>query len=83
MSYERELEMTADRLRQLPPTRLRIEKQAYRRVLREMTGRPVPDIAPQAWGEQLGVIGSEVPEDRREALVDDLISLRRAFDLLP
>ena len=83
MSYERELEMTADRLRQLPPGRLRIEKEAYRRLLREMTRRPVPDIAPQAWGDQLWVIGSEVPEDRRETLVDDLISLRRAFDLLP
>ncbi|MFN8184762.1 MAG: hypothetical protein U0R23_10100 [Candidatus Nanopelagicales bacterium] len=83
MSYERELEMTADRLRQLPPARLRIEKEAYRRLLREMTRRPVPDIAPQAWGDQLWVIGCEIPEDRREALVDDLISLRRAFDLLP
>lgn len=83
MSYERELEMTAERLRQLPPARLRIEKRAFRRVLREMTRRPVPDIAPQAWGDQLWVIGGEVPEDRREALVEDLISLRRAFDLLP
>lgn len=83
MSYERELEMTADRLRQVPPARLRSEKQTYRRVLREMARRPVPDIAPQAWGDQLWVIGIEVPEDRREGLLDDLVSLRRAFDLLP
>ena len=83
MSYERELEMTADRLRQLPPARLQSEKQTYRRVLREMARRPVPDIAPQAWGDQLWVIGSEVLEDRRERLVEDLVMLRRAFDLLP
>ncbi len=83
MSYERELEMTADRLRQLPPARLRAEKQTYRRVLREMARRPVPEIAPQAWGDQLWVIGLEVPEDRRDVLLDDLVALRRAFDLLP
>jgi hypothetical protein len=83
VSYERELEMTADRLRQLPPARLRAEKQTYRRVLREMARRPVPEIAPQAWGDQLWVIGLEVPEDRRDVLLDDLVALRRAFDLLP
>ncbi len=83
MSYERELEMTADRLRQVAPARLRSEKQMYRRVLREMARRPVPDIAPQAWGDQLYVIGLEVPEDRREGLLEELVALRRAFDLLP
>ncbi len=83
MSYERELDTTADRLRQLPPARLQSEKQTYRRVLREMARRPVPDIAPQEWGDQLWVIGIDVPDDRREGLLDDLVALRRAFDLLP
>ena len=83
MSYERELEMTCDRLRQLPPARLRAEEQNYRRVLHDMAGRPVPEIAPQAWGDQLYVVGLEVPEGRQERLRDELVALRRAFDLLP
>jgi len=83
MNYERELELTVERLRQLPPARLQAEKQNYRRVLRDMAGRPAPEVAPQAWGDQLWVIGSEVPEDRRERLLEDLVALRRAFDLLP
>lgn len=83
MIYERELELTADRLRQLPPARLLSEQRAYRRVVQEMARRPVPEIAPQAWGDQLWVIGAEVSEDRRDGLCDELVALRRAFDLLP
>ena len=64
--------MTADRFSgKLPPARLQSEKQTYRRVLQGDGRRPVPDIAPQAWGDQPWVISIDVPEDRREGLLDD------------
>jgi hypothetical protein len=83
VSYERELEMTADRLRQLPPARLQLGEADVPAGAAGDGPPPVPDIAPQAWGDQLWVIGIDVPEDRREGLLDDLVALRRAFDLLP
>lgn len=81
MTYARELELTADRLRRLPAVRLAgAEAQVYE-LLESMTVRPVPRLRPLAWGDQLWVIGQEVPDANRDALVGQLRDLRRGFDL--
>lgn len=81
MSYERELQLTADRLRQLPEVRLRAREPAFRSVLAGMTDRPVPVVGSHAWGDQLWVIGQEVTPTQRTALIPLLVELRRSFDI--
>lgn len=81
MTYDRELELTADRLRQLPSMRLGpAESQVYE-VLDAMTERLVPRLRPLAWGDQLLVVGRDVPGELRPLLVEPLRDLRRRFDL--
>lgn len=82
MTYRRELRLTAQRLRQLTEQRLMGHSQAVRDLLAEMTDRPVPELPPHAWGDQLAVIGGEVPPDAQEDLIAKLVALRRGFDLL-
>lgn len=83
MTYEQELELTAERMRGLSPPRLQAHEDAFRHTLAMLTDRKVPVVAPRAWGDQLSVIGREVPVQRREGLVSTLVALRRSFDLLP
>lgn len=81
MTYERQLELTVDRLRQLPAARLAgAEEQVYA-LLESMTPRAVPRLRPLGWGDQLLVIGREVPPESRATLEEALRDLRRAFDL--
>ena len=81
MSYERELELTVERLRQLPPARLEPCKERVYAVLEAMTSRAVPRLRSLAWADQMWVIGREVPDEARAGLVDALRDLRRGFDL--
>lgn len=83
MTYQRELLRTTERLRQLPDVRLRQQEQAFRSVLAVMTDRPLPVLAPYAWGDQLWLVGREVPEPEQPALLALLVDLRRSFDVLP
>lgn len=81
MTYERQLELTADRLRQLPASRLISAQEQVYSVLEMMTDRPVPQLRPVGWADQLLVIGREVPVGRRESLGRLLLELRRGFDV--
>lgn len=81
MTYERELELTADRLRQLSDARLRPQQAAVYAVLAAMTDRAVPVLEPHVWGDQIAVIGREVPEAVRPQVSAQLRELRRRFDL--
>jgi hypothetical protein len=83
MTFEEELDLTADRMRGLSPSRLQAQEEAFRRTLALLTDRPVQHLEPRAWGDQLAVIGREVPAHRRSELVPALVALRRCFDLLP
>lgn len=81
MTYEREIELTAERLRHLSSARLGPAEGRVYRLLGLMTDRPVPRLAPQAWGDQLAVIAREVPEAAQEALVPAVREFRRSLDL--
>lgn len=81
MTYERELELTAARLRQLPASRLVPAEDAVYEVLGRMTSIDVPRVRPTAWGDQVLVIGRLVPSESRPGLVESLRDLRRRFDL--
>jgi hypothetical protein len=83
MTYAREVELTAERLRHLSPARLLPAEGRLHHLLGLMTDRPVPRLAPQAWGDQLAVIAREVPEAAREALVPVVREFRRSLDLTP
>lgn len=72
-----ELELTADRLRQLSPGRLAPFEEAFYALLAGWTDRPVPRIGPQAWGDQLLLIGRGVAGDA------ELREFRRGLDLSP
>ena len=72
-----ELELTAERLRQLSPARLAPFEEAFYALLARWTDRPVPRIAARAWGDQLLVIGREVAGD------EELREFRRGLDLTP
>lgn len=78
MTFARELELTADRLRQLSPARLLPQQEAVYSVLDAMTTRVVPRLQPRAWGDQLLLIGREVDSDDFTEAVREL---RRRFDL--
>ena len=81
MTYERELELTAARLRQLPASRLVPAEELVYDVLGQMTSRDVPRLRPTAWGDQVLVIGRLVPSEAQPGLVEALRALRRRFDL--
>lgn len=83
MTYEQELGLTADRMRGLSDSRLQAHEETFRQTLELLTDRPVPYLRPRAWGDQLVVIGREVPAQRKPELVSALVTLRRCFDLLP
>lgn len=83
MNYGREVELTAERLRQLPQVRLEPVGPALYALLSRMTDRPVPRIGPQGWGDQLAVIARDVPAYRQDALVPALRDLRRSLDIVP
>lgn len=83
LTYDEELGRTADRLRQLSEVRLSNGEDRVRSVLEAMTERPVPRLEPRAWGDQLVVIGREVPMAERDAFCQVLIDLRRSFDITP
>lgn len=72
-----ELELTVDRLRHLTEARLAPHEEAFYRLLGTMTDRPVPRIAPRAWGDQLLVIGRGSADDA------PLREFRRSLDLSP
>lgn len=79
MTFERELELTVERLRHLPPARLEPARDAVYGVLDAMTWRDVPRLQSHAWGDQLQVIGRDVVDG--QVLVPLLRELRRGFDL--
>ena len=81
MTYEHQLDLTSDRLRQLPESRLRSHEDAVYALLDRMTERAVPRLLPRGWGDQILVIGREVPLPRRDGFVVPLRELRRRFDL--
>lgn len=81
MTYERELELTADRLRQLPAARLAAAEDEVYALLEAMAARPVPRLRPLAWGDQVWVLGRDVAEGSRDPLIKALRQLRRHFDL--
>ncbi len=84
MSYLVELDRTAQRLRQLPDSRLLAHEEQYTQVLAMMAQRPVPRIEPRAWGDQLLVVGRQCcPAAGADDWVEPLIALRRCFDLVP
>jgi len=77
--FERELELTVDRLRHLSPARLEPAREAVYEVLDAMTARDVPRLASHAWGDQLLLIGRDVSD--QQVFVAPLRDLRRRFDL--
>lgn len=81
MTFERELVLTADRLRQLPQSRLVRHGEAVYVLLDQLTDREVPRLLPHGWADQVLVLGREVPLHRQEALAIRLRDLRRRFDL--
>ena len=81
MTYERQLELTADRLCQLPAPRLDAAQDRVYALLESMTPRPVPRLRSIGWADQLLVIGRDVPAEARAALEEALRDLRRSFDL--
>lgn len=81
MSFAREVELTAERLRHLPEPRLLAAEGRFRKVLAALTPRPVPRLAPRAWGDQLLVIAREVPEEKQATLLPVLREFRRSLDL--
>jgi hypothetical protein len=81
VSYERELQLTAERVRQLPPARREPRESQVYAVLEAMTPRPVPRLRSLAWGDQLWVIGRDVPDEARAGLIEVLRELRRGCDL--
>jgi hypothetical protein len=83
VSYEIQVQRTADRLRQLSSERLAPRAEDFYALLMTMTDRCVPRVAVHGWADQLVVIGGDAPSARREALVDELIAFRRSFDLVP
>ncbi len=83
MTYEQELQRTAERMRTLSEPRLRAQQGRFRALLAAMTERRVPELAPRAWGDQLLVIGRDLGEERGAQVVPALVALRRSFDLLP
>lgn len=83
MPYDVELQRTADRLRQLSPARLLPREREVREVLQAMTDREIPRVDSRAWGDQLLVVGREVPPDLHERIERLLVELRRGFDLMP
>jgi hypothetical protein len=82
MDYERELLLTVQRLRGLPDVRLLPAGERFQELLGRMTDRPVPRLRPSAWGDQLWLIGRDVPARDRGALAPQLVELRRSFDLV-
>lgn len=54
-----QLELTVERLRQLSPSRLAPHEEAFYALLDSLTPRPVPRLAPKAWGDQLWLIGQD------------------------
>jgi hypothetical protein len=83
VTFDRELELTAERLRLLPAVRLLPAEQRFRHVLALCTERAVPRIAPHAWGDQLLVVGREVEPGRHGAVAEVLRDLRRSLDITP
>jgi hypothetical protein len=83
VTYERELELTAERLRQLPAARLVAGEVRFYGLVDRMTTRRVPRLQPRAWGDQLLLIGGEVPPGPAEDFTGDLVELRRSFDITP
>jgi hypothetical protein len=81
VTYERELELTVARLRQLPVSRLLPAEELVYDVLGQMTSREVPRLRATVWGDQVLVIGRLVPSQSRPGLVEALRQLRRRFDL--
>ena len=76
MTWLRELELTADRLRHLPAARLAPHEQDFYTLLAGLTDRPVPRLAARAWGDQLLLIGRDAPE-----AVDAVREFRRSLDM--
>lgn len=81
MTYERELERTVERLRQLSDSRLSSHEEQFAALLGNLTDRPVPRLQPWGWADQLLVIGREVPDEDQGAAGAQLIEFRRTFDL--
>ncbi len=79
MTFQRELELTVERLRHLSPARLEPAREVVYEVLETMTARDVPRLASHAWGDQLWLIGRDVSD--HQAFVPVLRDLRRRFDL--
>ena len=79
MSLAREVELTADRLRQLSDARLAAHAEAVYALLEGMTERDVPRLSPRAWADQLLLISGEV--DGGQEFVEPVRQLRRRFDL--
>ena len=79
MTFERELELTVERLRHLSPARLEPAREVVYEVLEAMTERDVPRLQSHAWGDQLRLIGRDVSD--QQAFMPVLRDLRRRFDL--
>lgn len=83
MTYERELDRTVERLRQLSDARLVPHQQEFAALLARLTDRRVPQVQPRAWGDQLLVIGRDVPAGLQETAGTALVDFRRSLDLQP
>ena len=83
MTYERELDRTVERLRQLSQARLAPHQQEFSALLTGLTERRVPQVQPRAWGDQLLVIGREAPQELQEPAEAALVHFRRSLDLHP
>jgi hypothetical protein len=79
--YEVELERTAERVRQLSAARLAPHREEFRALLALMTDRHIPQLQEHGWGDQLLVVGRDVPPAEREVLVAQLTRFRRSLDL--
>ncbi|MEI2643537.1 MAG: hypothetical protein U0R28_09430 [Candidatus Nanopelagicales bacterium] len=73
-----DLELTVERLRQLPDARLAPHEEAFYALLGQLTQRPVPRLAPRAWGDQLWLIGREAG-----GFDEQLRGFRRSLDISP
>lgn len=82
MTYLEQLRLTAERLSQLPDSRLLAHEAQYGQVLEALSDRPVPRVLPRAWADQLWVVGRDLT-DPCDDVIDMLIELRRCFDIVP
>lgn len=77
MSFDRQIALTVQRLRELSPARLAGSEVAFYDLLEALAGQPVPRIDVRAWADQLTVVSGDavLRDDQR------VLAFRRSLDV--